>query len=545
MVEQSGRLLEHGKHMTKTIHVHVGPHKTGSTAIQNTIRKHDNLFRRDYGLYAVDDPSLREMAKALNDIEAINLARATERVVSLCQRLPGDCLISCEDLSGDLPGRTSKRRPYPRLWENINFIRNAFSGYQCKFYFFVRNPKNWVWSAYVQNLKHRKRFCSFEEYTSFLHQQRLWDQTLEKTRGKLGVDFVELPYLEGIGYSSSLTLFSSILDKKEGLEFIRGEARLNATPSKNLVTILESINKSGSSTHAIQNAKHYLFENDTLKKPTLNLLIPKRWPPDNLKPKWLSRDLFSLWERVAKRIHQQSQPNLLPERNCDLSQYRLRPVVASGDFPDSGRQCMESQSRILKYRFRDLPETCYLLGLTISYLRRNTTSTGDAVFLFQRLWEEEHEVLLASLPTRWLISTFQTFMDHGVNDAQKMIGSSSYFFSNTMKAYEAERALEGLSAGGTYPNSAPVTNTGFVGMDRFNLGGTDLLLNMNALLLELASMDDRAGRVTHEFMLRMKKSQTILSRMDQSRLKHGIDIKQFSNCWSFFDRPETEESNKN
>ena len=151
-------------------------------------------------------------------------------------------------------------------------------------------------------------------------------------------------------------------------------------------------------------------------------------------------------------------------------------------------------------------------------------------------------MLLGCLPTRWLISTFQTFLDHGANEAQRQIGAAAYFLTNVLKAYEAERALDGLPPGSTYPSATPTTQSGFVGMDRFKLGGTDLLLNTNALLLELAAQDDLAGRVVQEFMLRTKASDSIFSRMDHSRIAHGVDIPQFANCWSFFEDPRGEES---
>ena len=158
--------------------------------------------------------------------------------------------------------------------------------------------------------------------------------------------------------------------------------------------------------------------------------------------------------------------------------------------------------------------------------------------MFQRLWAEEYPVLLGLLPTRWLISTFQTFMGHGVNDEQRQIGAAGFFFSNTLKLYEAERALEGLPADATYPNLTPETKSGFKGLDRFRVGGTDLMLNTTALLLELAAREERAGRVMQEFLLRMKSYNTAFSRMDKTREQHGIDIPPFSDCWSFYEPPK-------
>jgi hypothetical protein len=251
----------------------------------------------------------------------------------------------------------------------------------------------------------------------------------------------------------------------------------------------------------------------------------------------LSPELARLWSRVEQRMQRQDQANLMPDADCDLVPYRTRIVEAPEALPDGGRARMENQARILAYRLRGLPETCHLLALAISYLRRNTDHTAHASTLFQRLWAEEHALLLGLLPTRWLVSAFQTFMEHGVNDAQRMIGAGGYFFANTLKLYEAERALDGLAPDATYPHAEPATKSGFAGLDRFRLGGTDLMLNTTATLLEIAARDATAGRVVQEFMLRLKASHSAFSRMDRSRIAHGIDVPQFADCWSFFEKP--------
>jgi hypothetical protein len=237
-------------------------------------------------------------------------------------------------------------------------------------------------------------------------------------------------------------------------------------------------------------------------------------------------------------MHQQSQPDLLPDLHCDLHSFRDQIVVGSDQLPNEGREKMPDQLEILKFRFRNLPETCLLVGLCISYLRRDTLHTTKAAKMFQRLWAEEYPILLSLLPTRWLISSFQTFLEFGCNEMQRQIGGSSFFFANLLKAYEAERSLEGLPPNSIYRNSQPVTEQGFHGLDRFNLGGTDLMVNTLAMLLELSTKDAVAGRPVHEFFLRLKDSNSVFSRMDASRIAHEIEVPQFANCWSFFEKPD-------
>lgn len=525
----------------QTIHFHIGPHKTGSTAIQETLRANSHLLEATHCLHVVIDPRVGRIAKALTDGQEISATSDLEQLANHCRSQLGDCLISCEDWSGDLPGRSRKRKPYPLLWENINTIQKSFPKLRCKFYFFVRNPDDWIYSVYAQLLKHRGKFHSLEGYQSFLHTQYLWDETLKKTRKKLKSEFIEIPYQEGLGFCSVKALLQAILGPKAELKLPDEVNRPNSRPSDNLITLLEAVNRSGASKEAQRRARRQLLT-EINSQVDAKMLQFAAWPPRVEKPAWLSPDLDALWKRTARRVHKEEQPNLLPDPFCDLSEFRMRAVKASEEFPEGGRAPMQNQERILKYRFRNLPETCFLLGMSISYLRRHTDHTEHAAFLFQRLWEEEYAVLLGTLPTRWLISAFQTFMDHGANDIQRLIGSSAYFLSNILKAYEAERALDGLQPDSIYPNRTPVTKSGYAGMDRFRLGGSDLLLNTNALLLELAAQDTRAGRVVQEFMLRTKFSCSIFSRMDQSRIKHDIDIPQFSNCWSFFEDPRQDVS---
>ena len=318
------------------------------------------------------------------------------------------------------------------------------------------------------------------------------------------------------------------------------ESRANVSPSDTEVFLMERINRSSASQEAKRLAKLSLLsprENDTPAEVTVQDNTDWFHVPD--KPDELPKVLDPLWRRVEKRVRQQDQPNLMPDLDVDLQPLRTQIVEAEGDLPEIGRGQMANQAEILVYRFRDQPEICFLLGLAISYLRRDTPHTAHAAALFQRLWAEEYPLLLGLLPTRWLISSFQTFLDHGVNEDQKIIGASAYFYANILKAYETERAFEDLPPDATYPHKLPQTKMGFAGLDRFRLGGSDLILNTNALLLEYSARDAIAGRVVQEFMARAKAANTIFSRMDQSRKAHGVNIQAILELLEFFRRTLT------
>lgn len=526
---------------SRVIHVHVGPHKTGSTAIQRDLSAHGDRIARATGITPVRDQSLWDLARALNRRDPEATEAATSALVRRCNRETGDILLSCEDLAGDLPGRAGARQIYATLWGNLNHLRKAFPKDRLQAWFFLRDPEPWLRSAYVQILKHRTRFKSYDKYLAFLRgADELWDGVLERPRARMGEALVTLEYEEGEGFSASHALLGAIAGADAADAALpERAARPNRSPSDAVIALLERANRSGASHDAVDAAKRVLLRApEPSDGPDTATQGRPPWPPQPVRPDWLSPELTALWSRVAARTPWQDQPNLMPPGDCDLAALRHVPVEGSDTLPEASRWEMPDQSDILKHRLRGQPMTCWLLGLVISYLRRNTGHEEHAAHLFQRLWAEEHEILLGFLETRWLISTFQTFMEHGISADQRQIGGVAFLFSNTLKAYEAERALDGIPPDRTYPNEVPSARSGFWGLDRYRVGGTDMLLNTLAHLLELAAREDRAGRVLQEFLLRMKRHHTAFSRMDQTRLAQGTDIPQFEDCWSFFERPD-------
>ena len=319
--------------------------------------------------------------------------------------------------------------------------------------------------------------------------------------------------------------------------------RPNASPDGVAVRLLEKANRSGASPQMVHAAKQSLLNGTRHADPIAPAPDGDRpdWPTARNRPDWLSPELEALWTRVEARIATEAQPNLMPPLDCDLVALRSQPVEAEETFPEVQRIRMENQVRILNFRMRDQPQTCHLLALVISYLRRGTEHTADASHLFQRLWAEEYPVLLGFLETRWLISVLQTFMEHGVTQDQRITGAAGFLFANTLKLYEAERALDGLEADATYANLVPATPSRFWGLDRLRVGGSDMALNTTAHLLELAAREDRSGRVLQELLVRIKRQHTAFSRMDRTRAKHGVEEDQFANCWSFFEPVEWKE----
>lgn len=526
--------------MKKKIHIHLGPHKTGSTAIQEYLKANSECLEQRYGIGVITTTLIRKLTAkfAVRDFTA---AEDVARLLSDCCRDDGceNYIISSEDFSGDLPGRGAGKRPYPQLWKNIRTFEKAFHDFECRYYFFVRDQSEWLYSAYVQSLKHRKKFRSYEEFCSFIEHEDLWDNVLQKSQKMLGQRMHIIQFSNTVGDTSIERLCNAIgLLSQDSWPSVK-MLQANASPNPKKVKLLELINQAQCSQNAVSVAKSALLQKiwpessipskEVLPASEGNELEEKFDIPDELQP---------LWARAKRQIHTQLQPDLLPEIDSDWDTHRYNTIVHSGKFPSVSRQRMEDQRQILMYRFRELPEICYLIGLSISYLRRDTQHTKKATLVFQRLWSEEYPLLLALLPTRWLISSFQTFAEHGINSEQRLIGTAAFFFGNLMKAYEGERSMEGLPANGVYPHTQPQTDSGFSGLDRYSLGGTDLLVNTLSSLVALSNKDMIAGRVLQEFLLRVRNNNSVFSRHDNSRIHHNISIPQFSDCWSFYEEPK-------
>lgn len=529
-----------GSSMQKKVHIHLGPHKTGSTAIQEYIYANQENFSREAGIGIVRTEII---GKINGKLEERNYEKASELVTLIAESCREDQLtcfvISSEDFSGDMPGRGNGRKPYPNLWRNIKIFEEAFHDFDCHYYFFEREKESWLFSAYIQSLKYRTKFKSFQEFKDHIDHSRLWQPVTEEARRNLGNRFHSLEWKGAAEYSSTLDFL-----KEASLTVPRSSSkpislRVNEAPDQIIVSLLELINRVNSSRHSKKLAKTALLTPKNIKKTSSgkDASLTGKDTYESFDHE-LPDDLGPLWDRSQQQFYMQDQPDILPDVFGDWSEFRQHIINFKDEFPADGRKEIINQKKILHFRFNGYPEVCAILGLAVSYLRRNTPHTGKASAVFQRLWREEYPILLAVLPTRWLISTFQTFLDHGTTEEQKIIGAAGFYFGNLMKIYEGERSLEGLPADSIYAHTQPQTDNGFPGLDRFSLGGTDLLTNTLSHMVHISTKDDVSGRVLREFIMRMKGSHTVFSRYDQSRISHDIDIAQFANCWSFFEKPK-------
>ncbi len=513
----------------RRIFVHIGPHKTGSTAIQRCLAANHAVLAlaglnymhsktlHDAGMLLAKESF--EEAEALLNLVAREISTSDARTV----------LLSQEDFCGDLPGRSRRKAIYPKLAKNLRIIARAFSPHQVVFVFFRRDEEQWLESCYHQHLRYRTFFSDFGTFRAHFEQFTLWEDQLRSAKSIFGDSLQILPYVKDpdAGMKSLLGIagFSDLL--LPNLPKVE-----NSSPDQDKIRLLERINLLSSFKSTAWFAKSLVLCDWTPRK--ADELTSRT---DDRSDSLASISLPDLARRAATRISAQNSEDILPDRHVDLEPYVFDIIPTTVEPHDRPRADIRDQSRILDYHLRGKSQLAKLNALTISYLRRDTEHSEKASYIFHRIWDEYGRFLVNELSTRWLISTLQTFLDHGRNEAQRMIGACGYFYGNMMKIYEGERSIEGLDQDGIYAGSRAQTANKFAGLDRYELGGTDLLLNTNALALDISMKDDNAGIVLQEFLLRVKQSGNVFTRADKSRQLHGINIEGFGDTWSFFEVP--------
>ncbi|OIQ74522.1 hypothetical protein GALL_438240 [mine drainage metagenome] len=515
----------------KTVHIHVGPHKTGTTSIQEMMRS-KKVSVPDVEF--LESPATRRLARLFSSGDYEAASGPLSKVVAAIRESAAENIVICEeDFAGALPGRGQDFRLYPNIVYNITALKSAFSDFRCVFYFTVRDWHAWARSAYKQYQKHGLELTNFQQYVDAVAVSDPWVSIVEQLKGALGKNFRQVAYSE----DSTFDVRADFLKVICGREIELPKApRVNSSISSDLLRLLELINQTGSSSFAKGRAKDVLAGR-CRSKMTMELEQTPPWPPIFGKDFVVGPSLSALAERTRQRVRMQKQENLLPPSDIDLCSLQFAFMDADTKRPNTNRRNIVNQAHLLMHSFRGQPEICYLLALTISYLRRDTEHTGEARVLFHRLWKEHGEFLLALLSSRWLISCLQTFLDHGENENQRLIGAAGFFYANMVKIYEGERLIEGRAPHEVYKRTSPSKRTGFSGLDRFSVGETDLLLNTNVMALELASRDAIVGSILQEFLIRTQSAQTVFSRMDLSKEAHGRMVSPFENCWSFFEPP--------
>lgn len=183
-------------------------------------------------------------------------------------------------------------------------------------------------------------------------------------------------------------------------------------------------------------------------------------------------------------------PEDLPPLDVNLSVLRnaIVPERATQKGPADPNTSWARKRRQIAEEFVGLSELAFLNAQLISNLRKREQPPQTAA-LFCRIWGGEAEHLISELNLRWLVSSVQTFADHGETPAQREVGQGLRVLFGMMKLYEFERTFCGMEPDKEHGFGKRVKTRLPLDMEPFSLlhGGLDI--NMIAPIWEMGKSD--------------------------------------------------------
>ncbi len=206
---------------------------------------------------------------------------------------------------------------------------------------------------------------------------------------------------------------------------------------------------------------------------------------------------------------------LLP-LDTDLAPFATQTVTDPDDDPAEAppfRSSYHRKRHALRREFIGQSELAFLNGLLIAHLRKRAWP-DHAPALFQRLWAEHGDHLLAALDQRWLVSAITTFGDHGINATQRATGLALTALFGTMKLYETERLYSDLGPDTAFTIDSRARGPLPLQMDAYSITGGGLDVNLVARLWQEAEADAVIAPLAHHLLdLLIHDDRTVLRRL--------------------------------
>ncbi len=214
-------------------------------------------------------------------------------------------------------------------------------------------------------------------------------------------------------------------------------------------------------------------------------------------------------------------PEDLPSADSNLTVLRnaIVPERATLRGPADPNTSWARKRRQIAEEFVGQSELAFLNAQLISNLRKRKQPPQTAE-LFQRLWAEESEHLIEVLSLRWLVSSVQTFADHGQTPVQREVGQGLRMLFGMMKLYEFERTFGGMEPNKEYGFGKRVKTRLPLDMEPFSLVNGGLDINLIAPIWEMAKTDAViAPLVDHLLGELIEEPSGVFRRLAQMRAK--------------------------
>lgn len=214
-------------------------------------------------------------------------------------------------------------------------------------------------------------------------------------------------------------------------------------------------------------------------------------------------------------------PDDLPPVSVDLDALARAMVPPSAaEKQPSDPQTSWARKRVqIAEEFVGNSELAFLNAQLISNLRKRS-APPQTTALFLRLWAEQSEHLIAALNLRWLVSSLQTFADHGNTAAQREVGQAMRMLFGMMKLYEFERGFGGMSPDKEYGFGKRIKARLPLDMEGFSLTAGGLDINLITPIWQQAQSDAViAPLATHMLEALIDEQSGVFHRLAKMRAK--------------------------
>ncbi len=209
----------------------------------------------------------------------------------------------------------------------------------------------------------------------------------------------------------------------------------------------------------------------------------------------------------------------LPDLDIDLDAMAQQIVPERATFaPESDDATAWDQKRAkIATEFVGNSELAFLNAQLIANLRKRSYPRHTPA-LFRRLWAEQSPHLLEALDLRWLVSSVQTFADHGDTPTQREVGQALRMLFGLMKLYEFERLFSKRGPEETHwfrgKSTAPLP----LQMQSFSLERGGLAVSLIAPIWTKALTDPTIAPLADHLMTELNKDPgTVFRRLKKMR----------------------------
>ena len=188
--------------MPRRIILHPGFHKTGTTTLQNTLRRNRAALKPHMRIVLGGQfRDLQHAARGYSTLRDVDtLAKTEVRFAELMQRQPRmprrTLLLSSEELSGHLPGRPGipdYSAAVDLACSYVRILRAVFPKSELRLFYTLRDAASWIDSAYWQHVKSSNMTMDIGEFRDRFASAGNLAAIVDRIGDRTGIPIVTAP----------------------------------------------------------------------------------------------------------------------------------------------------------------------------------------------------------------------------------------------------------------------------------------------------------------------------------------------------------------